>query len=165
MESNLLNLIDIMQKECEIYTQLKAVEVEKKQIIIDNDVKALEKVTAREQGFLKTIVHLEELRAEVVDGFCSSIGLEKFETINDILNVLKESEKKKLTKVRDELYSVTTSLKEVNELNNMLLNQSIDYINYTIEVARSTGEENVGYDDGANDRLIKVDKSLFDVRV
>ncbi len=165
MDKYFEDLLEIMSKEHELYTELKGIEEKKSKIISNNDVEALDAITKREQGFVKTIVHLEEHRAEVIDGFCRVKGIKKVNTIDDILRVVSAEEAKKLSVERDKLYNVTMELKEVNELNNMLINQSIDYINYTMEVARSLSEEDFGYDKNRTDRKVKVKNNIFDAKV
>ncbi len=165
MDKNFEDLIEIMQNESKVYRELKSIEEKKNKVIMENDVKALDAITKKEQGFVKTIVHLEELRAEVIDGFCKFRGIKTFYTIDDMFKVLGENEVRRLKKERDKLYNVTMELKEVNELNNLLIRQNLEYINYTIEVARGLTEEDAGYDKNMSDRTVKVDKSLFDVKV
>ncbi len=159
------DLLEIMAKEHDLYRELKSIEEKKSKIITNNDVEALEAITKKEQGFVKTIVHLEEHRAEVIDGFCRVKGIRKVNTIDDILKVISKEEAKKLKNERDKLYAVTMEVKEVNQLNNMLINQSIDYINYTMEIARSLSEEDFGYDKNRTDRKVKVDNNIFDAKV
>ncbi len=159
------DLLEIMKKECEIYEELKSVEQKKKQVIIDNDVKALEAVTAKEQGFVKAIVHLESLRAQVIDGFCQSKGISEVSTVDDIIKYSDPVERIELGRLRDRLMETITNLMEVTSLNSKLLEQSIEYINYTLDLARSLGETELTYGKDAVDKVVKVEKNLFDAKI
>lgn len=165
MENYFADLLEIMNKEIDIYDELKLVEQKKKQIIIDNDVKALEAITAREQGFVKAIVHLESLRAQVVDGFCRSKNIDEISTIDEIIELSSPPEKKEIIKSRDRLKNTINELMEITDLNSKLLEQSIEYVNYTLDLARSLGETELTYGKDAVDRKVKVDKNLFDAKI
>lgn len=159
------DLLEIMKKECEIYDELKSVEVKKKDAIIDNDVKALEAITAKEQGFVKTIVHLESLRAQVIDGFCELKGISTCSTIDEIIQSVEPLQRIEIARVKDKLVGTINGIMEVNDLNSKLLEQSIEYINYTLDLARSLGEKELTYGKDAVDRKVKVDKNLFDAKI
>ncbi len=159
------NLLEIMDKESKVYAELKNIEQEKKKIIIDNDVKALEAIIKREQGFVKTIVNLEMLRAQVIDGFCEFKGISKIDTIDEIMDYIDEKEKRELIKRKERLLKIINGILEVNDLNSKLLEQSLEYIDYAMELAKDMTEEDAGYAKDARDKSVKVDKNLFDVKI
>lgn len=159
------DLLEIMDKESQLYSELTRVEEQKKKIIIENDVKALDAITKKEQGFVKAIVNLESLRAQVVDGFCNFKGISKIDRIDEIMEHLNPAEKLELEEKRDRLSTVINGILQVNDLNAKLLNQSIEYIDYTMELTRSLIEEEAGYAENAKDKTVKVDKNLFDVKI
>ncbi len=165
MKHYFTDLLEIMDKESQIYAELKKVEQQKKKIIIENDVKALDAITKKEQGFVKTIVNLEGLRGQVIDGFCQSRGISTIDTIDEIMNYLSEREKPLLKEKRDALAKQINGILEVNDLNTMLLEQSLEYIEYTMGIARELTEEDAGYAEDAMDKTVKIDRNLFDAKV
>ncbi len=165
MEHYFADLLEIMDKESQIYAELTEIEKQKKKIIIENDVKALDAITKKEQGFVKTIVNLEDLRAQVIDGFCKFRNIPKIDTIDEIMEYLDAEEKVQLKEKSNTLAGVINNILEVNDLNTKLLEQSIEYINYTMELARSLTEDEAGYAEDARDKTIQVDKSIFDVKI
>ncbi len=165
MRDYFTDLVEIIDKECQIYAELKSVEEEKKKVIIDNDVKALEAITKKEQGFVKTIVNLEELRAQVIDGFCQFKGVKELDTLDEIIALLNEDERAKMELKKEKLVSIVNDLMQVNHLNSKLLEQSLDYLEETMSLAKSFSEADVGYKEDARDRTVKVDKNLFDAKI
>lgn len=164
MEKNFADLLEVMRKESDIYEELLGIEKDKKQVIIDNDVKALEAITAKEQGFVKAIVNLESLRAEVIDGFCKLRGISVIKTIDDIMAQLEEGKAALVEAEKQRLSAIINELIEVNNLNTSLLEDSIDYINYTMDLLTSTEEGDNTYDRGLADRKTGA-KSLFDAKI
>lgn len=165
MKDYFADLLDIMDKEAQIYAELNEVEEQKKNIIIDNDVKALEAITKKEQGFVKTIVNLEGVRAQVIDGFCKYKGIPKIDKIDEIMDHLSIEERDRLEEKREKLVSTVNRILETNDLNAKLLQQSIEYIDYTMQLTRTLMEEEAGYAENAKDRTVKIDKNLFDAKV
>ncbi len=165
MEHYFADLLEIIEKESQIYAELTEIEQQKKKIIIENDVKALDAITKKEQGFVKTIVNLEGLRAQVIDGFCKFRGISDIDTIDEIMEHLNAEEKVQLREKADNLAGIINKVLEVNDLNTKLLEQSIEYIDYTMELAKSLTEDEAGYAEDAMDKTIQVDKSIFDVKI
>lgn len=164
MDSNFADLLEIMHKECDIYEELCNIEKEKKQVIIDNDVKALEAITAKEQGFVKAIVNLESLRAEVIDGFCKLRGISNIGTIEDLKKHVNSEQAALIEIEKQRLTSIIGELIEVNNLNTSLLEDSIDYINYTMDMLTSTEEDDLTYDRGLAEKRTG-GKNLFDAKI
>lgn len=165
MRADFIDLLEILDKECKIYAKIINLEKEKKQSIIDNDVAALEAVTKKEQGFVKTIVNLSELRAQVVDGFCKSRNIKNYQKLDDIINELDSFEKNGLISKKEKLVEITNELLEVNDLNAKLIEQSIQYINYSLELVGELNQAEIGYDEKAKDIAVSKDKPLFDAKV
>ncbi len=165
MKNYFAELLEIMEKECQIYKELALIEQKKNKIIIDNDVRALEAITTKEQGFVKTIVNLESLRAQVIDGFCQFKGIDQIDNIDQIFRYINPLEGKQLKERKQKLIDVVNNLMEVNDLNSKLLEQSLEYIDYSMEVARSFSEKEAGYSEDSKDRTVKVDKSIFDAKI
>lgn len=164
MDSNFADLLDVFRKECDIYEELLNIEKDKKQVIIDNDVKALEAITTKEQGFVKAIVNLEGLRAEVIDGFCKLKGISDLKTIDDMKAHLSPDKAALIEAQKQRLSSIINELIEVNNLNTSLLEDSIDYINYSMELLTSAKEDDLTYDKGLADKKTS-GRSLFDAKI
>lgn len=164
MDGNFADLLEVFRKEGDIYQELLNIEKEKKQVIIDNDVKALEAITTKEQGFVKAIVNLESLRAEVIDGFCKLKGISNINSLDDIKASVSAEEAALVDTEKQRLVSIVNELIEVNNLNTSLLEDSIDFINYTMNLLTSTEEDDITYDKGLADKK-SGGKSLFDAKI
>lgn len=159
------DLIEIMQKESKLYQELKIMEEEKKQVIINNDVKALDAITKKEQGFVKTIVQLETLRTQAVDGLCKERNYKKIETLTEIYEILNPFELQQLKVFENKLTKAIQDIQDLNYINGKLIEQSLDMIDMTLALAQSLGVQDAGYGKGAEEREVKVKKGLFDAKV
>ncbi len=165
MNDHFNDLIEIMQKEVKLYEELKKIEQSKKEIIVNNDVEALEAITQREQGFVKTIVQLESLRTNAVGGLCREKGVEEVGYLSDVYDLVTPFEQNQLKVYEQKLVGAIDDIKQTNKLNEQLIEQSLEYIDATLSIARQLGMEDAGYGKGAKDREVKPDKGLFDVKV
>lgn len=165
MDRHFGDLIEIMQKEIKLYTELKLLEESKREIIINNDVRALEAITHKEQGFVKTIVQLESLRTQAVDGLCRERGAQRANTLQDLYHAITPFEAKQLEVHEKKLVTAIGDTKAVNDLNEKLIQQSLDYIDVTLSLAQQLGKEDVGYGKSATERAVKAEKGLFDAKV
>lgn len=165
MKQNFSELLDVMQKEAKLYGELKVLEEEKKRIIIDNDVRALDAITAKEQGFVKAIVQLEAIRAQAVDGLCKERGHHRIEHLSELYSILNPFEQQQVKVFENKLLKTVEEIQDLNHINGKLIEQSLEFIDITIELAQSLGAQNAGYGKGAEDREVKVKKGLFDAKV
>lgn len=159
------DLIDILTKEVQLYTELKRIEDNKKNIIISNDVKALDAITKKEQGFVKTIVQLESLRTQAVDGLCKERGIGKVSQMSDLYAHLNPFEIQQLQVNENKLKTTIDEIQEVNQMNEKLIKQSLEYIEFSVNLMKQFGMEEAGYGDGAKHKEVKASKGLFDAKV
>ncbi len=165
MLKNFSKMLEIIDQENKLYAELIKIGEEKKNVIINNDVVALEAITKKEQGFVKTIVSLEALRVQAVDGFCIEKGIKRVDTVTELMSHLSEMERLQFNVAREKMQRTIDGLKDVNELNNSLINQSLDYIELSLEIAKSFGMQDAGYGEDAADREVRISKGLFDAKI
>ncbi|MGB3367550.1 MAG: flagellar protein FlgN [Acidaminobacteraceae bacterium] len=162
---NLINeLVDALDKECDIYSELSEIADNKKQIIIDGKIKELDKITIREQGLAMTLVRLENIREKIVDKIMLELNLTNIETISELISKLDIESKVKLNKSKDKLIGAIKDIKNKNELNGELIKQSLKYIDFNIELLAGLEEDNKYKATGENPEMIQR-KSMFDFKV
>lgn len=137
---------------------------DKKTIIIESKVKELEKLTAKEQGLAMSLMKLEDLRGRIVDDLLKDMGLTKVETITELINYLEPDEKIRLGSVKNQLQQVVGLLKDKNQLNGQLIEQSLRYIEFNMSLMAGLEEDNK-YSKSAKEQQTKQRKNLFDVKV
>lgn len=141
MASLIEELITTLEKENEIYSNLLPVQEKKKKVIIVNDLKALQEITAQEQEVIQQIGALERKRQEVI----TNIGmvLSRDPAALDIpalieLLAKQPEEKKRLSLVYDNLKITVHRLVDINKLNQSLIEESLDMIEFNLNFIQST---------------------------
>lgn len=157
-------LVEALDKECDIYNELSEIADNKKQIIIDGKIKELDKITIKEQGLAMTLVRLENIREKIVDNIMLELNLTNIETISHLITKLDLESKVKLNKSKDKLISVISDIKNKNDLNGELIQQSLKYIDFNIEILAGLEEDNKYKATGENPDMVQK-KSMFDFKV
>ncbi len=141
MASLIEELINVLEEENKQYEELVPVEEKKRTVIIDNDLEALQSITALEQSVIQKINKLEGRRQEVI----VNIGtvMSRNPSTLDIKTVVKMLEKqpeeqKRLSRVHDDINRTVGRLKELNDQNQVLIEQSLEMIEFNMNVIQSS---------------------------
>lgn len=141
MASLIEELIDVLDKELDIYQKLIPICNEKTQIIIKNDLTALQKITDKEQLAVDQISALEHKRESIMTNIKIVIN-QKADALNlkTLIRLLESQpkEQKTLSILHDKLNSVIQQLKEINARNQALIEQSLEMIEFNLNVIQST---------------------------
>jgi len=141
MASLMEELIDTLKKQRHNYEELLILSEEKKSIIIKNDISTLQKVSAAENTIIGRNQRLENEREKCVKNIAIVLNTKSEElTITKIAELIKnQKEHDELIAIRDELKAILEELKTKNERNKLLIDSSLDYINFSVNIVRSGG--------------------------
>lgn len=154
MASMMENLVSVLQEELDTYKEFVPILQEKKVSIIKNKVEDLQNISAVEQEYLDKINNLENKREEIIKNMAIVFDKDyKQLNIRNIIKMLDNQPKDQqvLSKLHDELISTVKTVMDINEHNKSLIEQSLEMIEFNMNVIRSTwmspGSNN--YDKGA----------------
>ena len=113
---------------------------EKKDIIIKNDTEALKAVTAKENTFVGRFQKAEKAASLILDDIATVLNQNRAElSLSKLGELIKEQEDYgAYTEIYNKLKQGMELLKERNSQNNLLIENALDYIDYTVNVLRST---------------------------
>lgn len=140
MASLIEELIETLEKEDKVYEELLPVVEKKAQVIIKNDLEELQRITTAEQDYVDLITSLEHNRNKII----SNIGIvmnRKPEELNlkAIVAMLEKqpAEQEKLGRLHDSLIKKLGRLKDLNMQNKVLIEQSLEMIEFSMNVLQS----------------------------
>ena len=140
MASLIEELIMVLGDEEKIYSEIIPVAEKKTQIIVNNDLQSLNSITEEEQELLGKISKLEKKRQEVIRNIGIVMNKKEselnFVTIIELLNG-QEKEQEELRKLHDKLKRTIDVLSTLNERNQMLIKQSLEMIDFDINLIQS----------------------------
>lgn len=133
-------LIGVLQKEQEIYQQLIPITEKKTKVIIQNDLKSLQEITESEQQAVERLNALERRREEVIVNMGTVLNRDpRTLKLKNMVKLLEKrpEEQKQLAELYDSLTASIRRLSEINERNKTLINQSLEMIQFEMNLIQS----------------------------
>jgi flagellar biosynthesis/type III secretory pathway chaperone len=160
-------VIDILKKEHSYYKDMLEMSKSKKKIVIEGKVAELDKIVKLEQNMIFNIGQLEKKREEEVTKLCGILNLNSSQvTVSELSKVLRTEQKKVLEDIQGKLQETFSELKTVNDMNGQLIEQSLDYIDYSINLISGAGMETGSlYEDICKNKSKQSKKNIFDTKI
>lgn len=134
-------LMLILEKEMNILVELKELSFRKTDIIVDNLINDLEELTRKEEILINKIGTLEEEREKLLDTW----GLAVNTPISSIIEKLPE-DNEELIDITDKMHNIMEELSFRNKLNNDIIRENLDWIDFNMNLITSAHME-PGYGD------------------
>ena len=169
MASLIEELIMVLGDEEKVYAEIIPVAEEKTRVIVNNDLQSLNSITEEEQALIGRISKLEKKRQEVIRNIGIVMNKKESElnfiTITDLLKG-QEKEQEELRKLHDRLKRTIDTLRLINERNQMLIKQSIEMIDFDINLMQSLRTSpGVGqYNTSSEVEIQGMNKGMFDAK-
>jgi len=159
------DLIGILDEEANIYEEVLNISKDKKDIIIAGKVTDLEKLVKVEQTLILKISGLELKREQLVDKLSAQIRADSNEiTVSELLKHLEGEQAAALRKRQEKIIDVINELRNTNALNSKLIKNSLDFINFSMNLIASfdVNDNNYGNNGQSNDSK---KRNLFDIKL
>lgn len=137
-------MIEILEKQYEIYQEMLKISEKKTDIVVKDKVDELKELVTREEELVGKFIVLEKRRVSIVKEFGKSKGIDGIPKIPKICEYFPEN-KDRLMELRESILSITKKIDEKNKLNEKLIKNSLDYINFSVGLITGTGGEPVTY--------------------
>ncbi|MCE5169300.1 flagellar protein FlgN [Paenibacillus profundus] len=141
-------LIDVLSRMETVYQQLESIGEAKTQVIIQNDIKELVRLSNQESKWLKGLSALEEEREEAVYAFLQSKGIKsKLKlTLTEIMKLVFDAqERTQMMAVQERIAATLQRLKQVNDHNQTLIEQSLHFVEYQLNLFIDYSEQDMLY--------------------
>ena len=141
MASLMEELISTLSQEKDIYLTLLPIAEEKTKAIVKNDLEKLQQITEREQETVNRINALERKRDEVITNMGIVLSRKPQElTLTELIRIAEKQPKDRdaLSELKDALGTTVKKLADLNERNNVLIRQSLDMIQFNMNLIQST---------------------------
>ena len=169
MASLMENLIEVLNNESQEYDQLLELSTKKTPVLVAGNLEELARITDEEQLVVSRITHLERKRQEVFADIANVINRD-VKTLLLLIEILAQrpEEQQKLAKVHDRLRTVVYEVKRVNDQNRILIQNSLEMIDYDLNMLQSmkSAPETANYNRGAYNTgaQMGVETSAFDAK-
>lgn len=163
----LTNLLELLERLDDVHIQMLDLAAIKKQAIMDNDVDSLIDLMNRESKLMKLVGQLEEQRSQAVYSFLQGVGIRSNLSLNlsELSRlVFDPDDKSRLLHIQNKLSGTLTNLKKANELNQKLIEQSLTFIDYSLDLLGGRPNQDITYHHPSDKGSNAYRPGLFDAR-
>ncbi len=140
MASLLENLIDVLDRENAAYERVAVLAESKTSAIVAGDIENLGKIMEEEQEIVGKIQGMEKQRDKFLADIANVVNRD-VETLKliDLIQMLDKmpDQQQKLETVQKRLGATITSLREVNDKNQMLLTDRLEMVDFNLNMIRA----------------------------
>ncbi len=158
-------LKDTLIKENELYTQVLKLAEKKTKVIVNGDIKELENITKKEQQYIMTMGTFEKIRRSILTNIAEELNIEAITSVSELILFIDEGIGNEVDALRNDLLKTIGSLKSANEGNEKLINQSLQYINFNLEILTHSPEDGNRYSNKASENKEIKSINFFDMKV
>lgn len=165
MTKSIDQLIMALTKEINLYRDYLEIAAKKKDIIIKGHVKELESITNIEQNMILNMGKIDHIRTSIIGNLLMELGIESVENLSELAHYLPENYQTEVLQLKDQLEEILQEIKNINELNGSLIEQSLDYIDFNMNLMLSLENHGSTYESNANEKDLKKKNNVFDVKI
>ncbi len=120
----------------------------KRQALVANQLDTMAGYVNQESRLMKQIIEQDSQWKAAVQQFVATRGLKtnKSYTVTEIMGLVdRPSEREELKKLQSELLEVIVRIKQINVVNGRLINQSLDFFDYSLDLMGGGFEQETVY--------------------
>jgi flagellar biosynthesis/type III secretory pathway chaperone len=140
---------------------------DKKHVLIHNNVEKLTQIIAKENKLMKQIGEMDRQRVEAIGNFLVDRGFKPNPkvTVSDLSKIIFNVEDKNVLKdLQKQLTSTIHKLRQKNVVNQQLIEQSLAFIDYSLDLYVGTPEEDAFYHNPQKQAKGNKRPGLFDAK-
>jgi len=146
MEQLLSQLEEIMENEVNLYSQILSIGKQKTDIIIKGKVNQLAELVEQEQNIVAKLTKLELSRENVSSLIHKGLQLPNKEiTLSELFSHIDNNHAVTLKAKQEKLLNILKEVKTVNDENGKLINNSLEYIEFSINVLSNAANPGNNY--------------------
>jgi len=159
-------LADVLESETLLYKDASEISMKKTEVIVKGKIEELESLVKAEQAIILKIGKLEDHREEIISKLSLELDLDlKGLNLSQINDKLGESNSARLQACQGELINTLSGLKNKNETNEQLIQNALDYINFSVNLITTDNSGGINYSPDGEEDSIAGRKNIFDVKL
>lgn len=128
-------LLDILRQETEVQKKLLKQSQEKRDAIIKNEVAMITEIVKAEAHLIDEAGRLEAKRVEELEGLAKALNMPIEEiTLSGLSAQASPRQKIQISALQNAMRQILEELTKLNDINRMLIDTQLEYINFTIDV-------------------------------
>ncbi|MEW9123760.1 MAG: flagellar protein FlgN [Thermotaleaceae bacterium] len=165
MSRSIEQLMLALKQEYDIYRDYLDLAKKKKDIIIKGQVKELDYITSLEQDMILKMGKIDKIRTIIIGNLLRELGVKEIANITELLKYIDEDRGRKLLSLREKLEDTIEEVQEINTLNGQLIEQSLEYVTFNLNLLNSVRTEGTTYGNRADEKNIQKRLNVFDAKI
>lgn len=131
-------ILETLTKLERMHKSLMELGKQKTEYVKVGDMEQLDALLKKEQMHVAAVETLEFQRQQQVKDYLQAKGIAVPETptMTDVIEVTEGAEREQLVQMRESLLTVVNELKELNKLNQKLVMQSLQFVNFSLDLVK-----------------------------
>ncbi len=158
------NLIKVLEYENKLYNQLYSIAEEKTGFIVKGEVESLQTLVGKEQKLVGELNKLQDVREQILGQVAKTIGRNPQElTLSQLAEQLPVEQAEKLIPIRDKLKEVVGKLAAKNDLNQQLIQNALEYVDFSLNLLTQPAPQTPQYGRKGNETGTK-GRGILDIK-
>jgi len=162
MSENLMQLESLLGEELRIFSNILRLEKEKSEAIIKKDGNLMQKLSQEQENYLDKIPPLEKNRRDIIN-YYSRKNPKGNLTLTDIASI--ESATDDLTQIGSLLKKTLNKIKSVQETNNQMMNDNLEYFRKIMKEIRQSVTIETGYSEKGIEKGKTLNSFILDKKI
>lgn len=129
------NLIKVLDYENKLYGQLLSMAESKTDVVVKGDIAKLQELVGKEQKFIGELGKLKDVREQILDQISRTTGVKSEDlTLSKLAELLPKEQSERLIRIRDNLQETIDKLKAKNDLNQQLIRNALEYVDFSLNL-------------------------------
>lgn len=158
-----IKLKETMNRELEAYIEILELAKRKTEILKDSKVTELELLTLDERAKVEEINSIGAERESIARGLADSLGVNERLDLSTMSQYFTDEGQLEFSEIRSDFVDTIEELKKVNSLNETLIKDSLEYIDFSLNIMTSATVGG-GYSQNADNSGGESKKNLFDFK-
>lgn len=161
-------IVELLNEMTELHEELIQLSVNKRNVIMSNEVNELAAIVKKEAKLIKDISNLDQKRVVLVCEYMISRCYQPNTsiTLSDLNKlVFKAEDKLQLSDARNKLESKLKELKETNLTNKQLVELSLNFIDLSLDLLTGSFEQELIYRNPNQQHGTKRNSTMFDSKI
>src|SRR5690606_16752533 len=121
--------------------------------------------TSIEQSMIVNMGKVDHIRNSIIGNLLMELEIDSVDNLSELAKHLPEKDKAEVLQLKNKLEKIINEIKGINELNSSLIKQSLDYIDFNMNLMLSLENHGSTYESNASEKDLKKRSNLFDVKI
>lgn len=156
---------EVLEQEISLYENVLELSEKKTKVLVEGKVAELDNITKVEQALILKIRKLDGVREKIISEIADELKMLPGDiTLTKLMKHLGKEDAKRFKAMQEKITGIMEKLRNTNELNEKLIRNSLEYIDFSLNLLASAGGGKANYSKTGRIDDSKI-RHLFDMKL